>query len=63
MSKLYLITGTYHGGHVYGESEGEARRYFHLQWKGESILHVSCEGKVLQDYVEPYLNFSKFMHF
>lgn len=40
MIKLYLVTGTFHGSHIYANSEGEARRIFHARYNGESIIHV-----------------------
>lgn len=40
VEKLYLITGTFHGSHVYAKSEGAARRAFHEVYNGESITHV-----------------------
>jgi hypothetical protein len=42
MRKVYLwyVTGTFHGSHVYGVSEGQVRRLFHDFWNGESIIHV-----------------------
>lgn len=38
--KVYAVTGTYHGSIVYAYTEGEARRSFHKQYNGESILVV-----------------------
>jgi len=39
--RLWLVTGTYHGSHVYCVSEGDARRTFHRHYNGESIVHIS----------------------
>ncbi len=39
--RLFYVTGTYHGSHVYSKSEGDARRTFHAHYNGESIVHVS----------------------
>jgi hypothetical protein len=39
--KLYMVTGTFHGSHIYAFSEGEARRIFHDFYNGESITHVA----------------------
>ena len=36
----YAVTGTFHGSIIYAASEGEARRAFHQQWNGESIIHI-----------------------
>jgi len=40
MKKVYLITGTFHGSHIFAKSEGEARSVFHNYYNGESIIHV-----------------------
>lgn len=45
MTHLYLVTGTFHGSHVYATSEGEARRMFHQYYNGESIIEI-CEKPV-----------------
>lgn len=39
--RLWYITGTYHGSHVYAPTEGAARALFHAHYGGESIVHVS----------------------
>ena len=39
--RLFYVTGTFHGSHVYSRSEGDARRTFHAHYNGESIVHVS----------------------
>lgn len=41
MLHFYLVTGTFHGSHVYAYSEGDARRLFHSYYNGESITHFS----------------------
>ena len=41
--KTYLITGTYHGSIILTDSEGGARRAFHKQWNGESIIHIKIK--------------------
>jgi len=38
--RLWYVTGTYHGSHVYAKSEGEARGLFHAEYNGESIVHM-----------------------
>ena len=38
--KTFAVTGTFHGSIVYAKSEGDARRAFHKQWNGESIIHI-----------------------
>ena len=38
--KRWNVTGTKHGIIIYAESEGEARKIFHISFKGESI--ISC---------------------
>ena len=38
---LWYVTGTYHGSHVYAVSEGDARRTFHREYNGESIVDIS----------------------
>jgi len=40
MDKLFLITGTKHGSHIFASSEGEARKIFHMFYNGESIIIV-----------------------
>ena len=40
MGKTYAVTGTFHGSIIIADSEGEARRIFHIYWSGESILLV-----------------------
>jgi len=42
---LYAITGTFHGSLVIAKSEGDARRLFRYQYKGESILSVLLKSK------------------
>jgi len=37
---MYAVTGTFHGSIVYAGSEGDARRTFHRNYNGESILTV-----------------------
>lgn len=39
--RLWFVTGTNHGSHIYAKSEGDARRTFHAHYNGESITHVS----------------------
>lgn len=36
----YMVTGTFHGSWIEAETEGEARRVFHKQYNGESIIHI-----------------------
>lgn len=43
---LYYVTGTFHGAHVYAETEGEARKTFHAAYNGESIVHLSQANKL-----------------
>jgi hypothetical protein len=38
--KAFAVTGTFHGSIIYAKNEGDARRIFHKQWKGESIIHI-----------------------
>lgn len=40
MIQLYMVTGTFHGSHVYATSEGDARRAFHQRYNGESIIDI-----------------------
>ncbi len=42
--RLWYVTGTRHGSHVYSRSEGDARRTFHSHYNGESIVHIRCAG-------------------
>lgn len=42
-SKIWLVTGTFHGSVVYAASEGDARRAFHARYGGESIIHIRRE--------------------
>ena len=53
-TKRYSITGTLHGNQYYTQSEGEARKQFHKEYNGESIIHVRVRDskgvKILQDY-------------
>lgn len=35
-----MVTGTFHGSWIEAETEGEARRVFHKQYNGESIIHI-----------------------
>jgi hypothetical protein len=42
--KTYFVTGTFHGSVVYARCEGDARRAFHKQYNGESILVVKERG-------------------
>jgi len=44
--KTYAVTGTYHGSIVFAKTEGDARRLFHNQYNGESILII----KNISDY-------------
>ncbi len=46
--KLFFVTGTFHGSHVYAKMEGDARRAFHKKYNGESILSCSLWG-ILRD--------------
>lgn len=39
-NKIYSVTGTFHGSIIESKTEGEARKIFHLHYKGESILYV-----------------------
>jgi hypothetical protein len=56
VSRLYYVTGTFHGSHIHTYSEGDARKIFHSYWNGESIIHL-CDnhGKVYQK-LEVYLS-------
>jgi len=36
----FAVTGTYHGSIVYAITEGEARKYFHDKYNGESIISL-----------------------
>lgn len=36
--KIFAVTGTYHGSIIWCKNEGEARKIFHKQWNGESII-------------------------
>lgn len=49
---FFLVTGSYHGSHVYAPTEGKARALFHAKYNGESIIHMYCVStcKVLQSY-------------
>lgn len=38
--KVFAVTGTFHGSIIEAENEGEARRFFHSYYNGESIIHV-----------------------
>lgn len=38
--KVYAVTGTFHGSIIQAKTEGDARRAFHKEWNGESILIV-----------------------
>jgi len=38
--KAFAVTGTFHGSIIYAKSEGDARRYFHKKYNGESIIHI-----------------------
>lgn len=38
--KCFAVTGTHHGSIVYSNTEGEARRAFHKEYNGESIIHI-----------------------
>jgi hypothetical protein len=40
-TRVFSVTGTFHGSIVYASSEGEARRMFHQYYNGESILTVT----------------------
>lgn len=42
--RIWYVTGTFHGSHVYARTEGDARRRFHEYYGGESITHVRCGG-------------------
>ena len=42
--KTYSITGTYHGSIIYANSEGDARRLFHKQYNGESIIYLKVRN-------------------
>ncbi len=44
--KLWFVTGTYHGAHVYAKTEGEARQIFHKHYNGESIIHITTKHYV-----------------
>jgi len=37
---MFAVTGTFHGSIIECGTEGEARRIFHRQWNGESIIHI-----------------------
>lgn len=39
-TKIFAVTGTFHGSIIEAETEGEARRLFHKKYNGESILYV-----------------------
>jgi adenosylmethionine-8-amino-7-oxononanoate aminotransferase len=43
--RLWYVTGTYHGSHIYARSEGDARRAFHRYYNGESIVHIRDSEK------------------
>lgn len=36
----YAVTGTFHGSIIEAKTEGDARRFFHKLYNGESITHV-----------------------
>lgn len=38
--RLWYVTGTFHGSHIYSKSEGDARRTFHFYYRGESIVDI-----------------------
>jgi hypothetical protein len=38
--KYFAVTGTFHGMLIDAFSEGDARRAFHDQYNGESIIHL-----------------------
>jgi hypothetical protein len=39
MTRVFAVTGTFHGSIVEAKTEGEAKRMFHKAWNGESITH------------------------
>lgn len=41
--KTFVVTGTYHGAIIYAKTEGEARRLFHKQYNGESIVYLTVK--------------------
>ena len=41
---VFAVTGTFHGSLIEADHEGEARRKFHRNYKGESILCVKDRG-------------------
>lgn len=45
--KLYLVTGTFNGSHIYAKCEGDARRAFRKKYKGESIIDLLDTSKKL----------------
>lgn len=40
----YAVTGTFHGSIIQADTEGEARRAFHREWNGESIVFMRKTG-------------------
>lgn len=44
LETIFVVTGTFHGSIVLCHTEGEARRIFHKQWNGESILHIEKQN-------------------
>lgn len=65
MNSTFLITGTKHGICVTTETEGKARKEFHKEFNGESIIHVGQPGnqKPLQTYLLPWQQSTKYLPF
>lgn len=42
--RRYRVTGTSHWAIIFSPSEGDARRAFHEQFNGESIVDVSSKN-------------------
>lgn len=41
METRWNVTGTKHGTIIHAKTEGEARKIFHIMFKGESIISCS----------------------
>lgn len=51
-NQYWAVTGTFHGSLVEAVSEGQARRIFHKQYKGESITHIrNCAANPFFDFL------------
>lgn len=52
---VFYVSGTFHGSHIYTDTEGSARKIFHQFWKGESIIDVrDNKGKIYQSLPKNY---------